>query len=124
MLVEQSNIKKYPATRDGFGSRDFHSKCDRHRNTLTIFKAKHGSYIFGGFASVSWDIKGSFKTDRTAFVFSLTNKDNTPLKMKIDPNRHEYAIFCHFEYGPSFGNDILIINHANTTRSHTRLSDP
>jgi len=37
MLVEQSNIKKYRATRDGFGSQDFHSMCDRHRNTLTLY---------------------------------------------------------------------------------------
>jgi hypothetical protein len=30
----------YRGTRDGFGSRDFHSKCDGHKNTLTVCKAK------------------------------------------------------------------------------------
>ena len=45
----------YRATRDGFGSDDFHSKCDGQPNTLTIFKAKESSYIFGGFTTVMWD---------------------------------------------------------------------
>jgi hypothetical protein len=48
-------------------------------------------------------------------MFSLTNKDNQPLKMKIDPNQHEYAILCHSEFGPSFGDDINIADNANTT---------
>jgi len=30
----------YRGTRDGFGSYDFHSNCDGHSSTLTIFKAK------------------------------------------------------------------------------------
>ena len=106
-------------TRDGFGSDDFHSKCDGHWNTLTIFKAKQSSYIFGGFSSVSWEspANGKYKSDPNAFIFSLTNKENQPIKMKIDPNKHEYAIGCHSEYGPIFGggHDICIANNANTT---------
>jgi hypothetical protein len=45
----------YRGTRDGFGSNDFHSKCDGHSNTLTILKAEQSSYIFGGFALVKWE---------------------------------------------------------------------
>ncbi len=41
----------YRGTRDGFGTNDFHSKCDGHSNTLTIFKAKGSVFIFGGI----WD---------------------------------------------------------------------
>jgi hypothetical protein len=37
------------------------------------------------------------------------------LKIKIHPNRHEYAILCHSEYGPLFGWDIYIADNANTT---------
>jgi hypothetical protein len=107
----------YRGTRDGFGSREFHAKCDGHSNTLTILKAKGSSYVFGGFTSVSWesptDIK--WKSDRNAFIFSLTNKDNQPLKMKVNPNRHHYAICCHSLLGPLFGNDICIDNNANKT---------
>ena len=35
--------------------------------------------------------------------------------MKVHSNRHEYAIYCHSEWGPSFGPDIIINNNANTT---------
>jgi len=33
----------YRGTRDGFGSDDFHSRCNGHANTLTILKAKQSS---------------------------------------------------------------------------------
>ena len=105
----------YRGTRDGFGADDFHSKCDGLHNTLTIVKAKGSESIFGGFTSASWDSFSGDKSDPNAFIFSLTNKDNKPLKMKIDPNRHEYAIYCHSVCGPTFGDDIVIENNANTT---------
>jgi hypothetical protein len=105
----------YRGTRDGFGAKDFHSKCDGHSNTLTILKAKQSKFIFGGFTAMSWDSTSGYKSDRNAFIFSLTNKDNKPLKMKIDPNRHEYGIVCDSEWGPTFSDDIHIANNANTT---------
>jgi hypothetical protein len=105
----------YRGTRDGFGSNDFHSKCDGHANTLTILKAKGSSFIFGGFTAVGWDSTSKCKSDANAFLFSLTNKDNQPIKMKIDPNGHHRAIGCSTDYGPTFGCDICIANNANTT---------
>ena len=109
----------YRGTRDGSGSRDFHSRCDGHSNTLTILKAKQSSYIFGAFTKVSWEssTNGKWELDPNAFIFSLTNKDNKPLKMKIDSNRHKNAIFCDSEYGPTFGDghDIHIGKNSNTT---------
>jgi hypothetical protein len=114
----------YRGTRDGFGAKDFHSRCDDHSNTLTIFKAKESGFIFGGFTSVSWDSSSYYKSDRNAFLFSLTNKDNQPLKMKVNPNQHQYAIGCHSEWGPIFGYDIFIANNANTTMdSYSNLGD-
>jgi hypothetical protein len=77
----------YRGTRDGLGAQDFHSRCDNKSPTLSIFKAHDSSYIFGGFTTVSWDSTSEFKSDPNAFVFSITNKDNTPLKMKVDPNK-------------------------------------
>ncbi len=107
----------YRGSIDGFCSGDFHSRCDGHSNTLTLLKAKESKFVFGGFSSVDWDSSDDFKSDPNAFIFSLTNKDNQPLKMKIDPNEHEYAIICNPECGPSFGfvGDIIITNNANTT---------
>jgi len=105
----------YRGTRDGFGSNDFHAKCDGHSNTLTIIKAKESEFIFGGFTTVDWDTTGQWKSDPVAFIFSLTNKDNQPLKMTIDRNAVEYAICCNSELGPTFGDDIRIANNGNTT---------
>ncbi len=117
-LCEFSSDEKwtllYRGSRDGFGAADFHSKCDDHSNTLTIFKAKGSSYIFGGFASITWESSGGFKSDPNAFLFSLTNKDSQPCKMKqIDTNQ---SIYCFSDYGPIFGdNDFYICDFANTT---------
>jgi hypothetical protein len=105
----------YRGTRDGFGAVDFHSKCDNKSPTLSICKAHESSFIFGGFASVSFNGSETWKSDPSAFLFSLTNKDNKPLKMNIDPNRHNRAIQCILSYGPTFGDDICIANNANTT---------
>ena len=114
----------YRGTRDGFGSDVFHSKCDGHTNTLTLFKAKQSSYIFGGFASVDWDSSMKCKSDPNAFLFSLTNKDNTPMKMKVDLNYEDRAIRCDSELGPSFGFDVNVVNNANTSiDSYSRLGD-
>jgi hypothetical protein len=108
----------YRGSRDGFQGKDFHWKCDGHANTLTIVKAKESSYIFGGFTTVHWEssTSGKWKSDPNAFIFSLTNKDNKPVKMKIiDPNKHQSAIRCHFEYGAHFVYGFCIANNANTT---------
>jgi hypothetical protein len=109
----------YRGTRDGFEPHDFHSKCDGHSNTLTILKAKGSEFVFGGFTSVSLDSAIIWKSDPNAFLFSLTNKDDKPLKIKCDPNEHHRAIYCHSEYGPTFGygHDVFIGNNANTTGS-------
>jgi hypothetical protein len=107
----------YRGTRDGFGASDFHSKCDGHSNTLTLLKAKESSYIFGGYTTVNWEScpnPGKYKSDPNAFIFSLTNKDKTPLKMKVNPNSHEYAIYFHSEMGPAFSLSINIANDSNT----------
>ena len=104
----------YRGIRDGFRAANFHSKCDGNSNTLTIFKAEGSSYIFGGFTSITWDGSSGWKIDPKAFLFSLTNKDNQPSKMRqINTTK---SIFCNSGYGPTFGSgyDICICNNANT----------
>jgi hypothetical protein len=105
----------YRGSRDGFGAANFHARCDNHNNTLTILKAKGSSFIFGGFTSVTWNGSGQYKSDPSAFLFSLTNKDNQPCKMRQINAQH--SICCFPEFGPIFGggHDIFICNNANTT---------
>jgi hypothetical protein len=110
----------YRASRDGFLAKDFHEKCDGKPKTLTIFKAKDSSFIFGGFTSAAWESlsQGQHKSDQTAFIFSLTNKDKQPFKSKIQPNQHGHAILCCSKEGPSFGLiDIMINNSFNSDLS-------
>jgi hypothetical protein len=108
----------YRGTRDGFGAANFHSNCNCYSITLTIVKAKGSSYIFGGFASSNWgNLRWDpFNTDPNAFLFSLTNKDNQPRKMKQISNTNE-SIICRSNYGPTFGagHDLHICSYANTT---------
>ena len=62
--------------------------------------------------------------DFTCNVLSLTNKDNQPCKMKIDPNRHQYGIYCHPECGPTFGYrnaDVQISSNSNTNMCYSYL---
>jgi hypothetical protein len=105
----------YRATRDGFSAANFHSKCDGHSNTLTLFKAKETSHIFGGFTSISWESFGQYKSDPNAFLFSLTNRDNQPCKIRQIYKSN--SIYCGSYFGPifGFGDDIHIGNNANTT---------
>jgi hypothetical protein len=105
----------YRGTRDGFGAANFHSKCDGQKNTLTILEAHGTSYIFGGFKSIGWKSSGGYKSDPNAFLFSLTNRDNQPCKIRQINTMH--SIYCASGYGPTFGggNDIYICDYANTT---------
>ena len=45
----------FRASRDGFATETFHSKCDNKGPTVTIVKS--GNNIFGGFTEISWDSK-------------------------------------------------------------------
>jgi hypothetical protein len=106
----------YRGSRDGFGAKAFHSKCDNKSPTLSICKAHESSYIFGGYTTITLNGSKIYKSNPSAFLFSLTNKDNKPVKMKIDPNQHQFAIQCSLSSGPIFGGcDIAIANNTNTT---------
>jgi hypothetical protein len=44
----------YRGSRDGFGGRDFHGKCDGRPNTLTVILDAGGN-AFGGFTPAAWE---------------------------------------------------------------------
>ncbi len=43
------------ATRDGWSASTFHSNCDKKKPTVTIVKVNQ--YVFGGYATASWEGK-------------------------------------------------------------------
>ena len=108
----------YKASRDGFSAENFHSKCDGFQNTLTIIKVKDSSNIFGGYTTAAWDSSNTNKKDEHAFIFSLVNKENKPVKINIDQTKVKYAIECNASYGPIFGaDDFLVASNSNQSKA-------
>jgi hypothetical protein len=102
-------------------AKDFHAKCDGHTRTLTLCQAFGSDFIFGGYTNVCWSSSNQYKADLDVFIFSLTNKDQSPCKIRVDSKCVQYAICCHREYGPTFGqgHDIHIANEANRMGDET-----
>jgi hypothetical protein len=102
-------------SRDGFGARAFHRRCDGHAGTLVVIRDSGGS-VFGGFTPVAWETRvwngissvgnNCFKEDPTlkSFVFSLRNPSNTPpMAFQLKRQYSFRAICCGADCGPVFG---------------------
>jgi hypothetical protein len=90
----------YQATKDGFSSSMFHSKCNGILGTLVVVRAGENQ-IFGGYTEQDWSGNYQYKYDSNAFLFSLVNTFNISVKMSI--NLPQYAILAYTSYGPTFG---------------------
>lgn len=108
----------YRASRDGFGQADFHRLCDDQGPTMCIMKS--GSYIFGGYTSVSWKGYGNVETkaDSSAFLFTLINPHGiTPTKYPV--SKPLTAIELWPGFGPVFGTntgsgcDLVLVDQCN-----------
>ena len=92
----------YKASKDGFGVKDFHRKCDGISKVVVLIKAN--DFLFGGYTPQSWNSRNYKERwvycDQT-FIFSLSNPQNKPTIFKsVQP---QYS-FCDFaSYGPCFG---------------------
>ncbi len=86
---------------------------------MTIIKTTNGC-VFGGFTAQLWSGHET-KIDADAFVFSLINKENAPIRINCLPNRK--AIHCVPTFGPVFGmGDIFLYSNSNTrNNNYTRL---
>ena len=117
---KELNVRKwsllYRGSRDGFRGSDFHSRCDNKPCTLTILKSTSDN-IFGGFTSSQWKSigTGEYGYDKNAFIFSLVNKENSPLLFEHSSN-DKNSIGSFEPFGPIFGagNDICIYDCSNT----------
>ena len=84
-------------------------------------------FVFGAYTSIPWASPSSpweWKRDPKAFLFTLTNPSNMPLKLKIKAG--EPNAVCHQSgWGPKFGiGDLVVSNESNTNmrswvRSHS-----
>ena len=60
---------------------------------------------------VSRHLHNAAKQDSKAFIFSLTNKENKPCKIKT--KNASQSIWCDPSSGPSFSSDIYIADRAD-----------
>jgi hypothetical protein len=103
-------------TRDGFGGRDFHNRCDGHANTLMIIEDVDGN-VFGGYTPVAWESPRGHchKTDESAksFLFTLKNPQGLPAqKFPLKEEEKRRAINCFPWRGPGFGHGCdLFVSH-------------
>ena len=75
---------------------DFKSLCYNKGPTLILARAKDTGRRCGGFTEADWDDSGTYKTDATAFLFSLNSDQIYPV---VDSAK---AIYCDSN-GPRFG---------------------
>ncbi|XP_022808130.1 BTB/POZ domain-containing protein KCTD18-like [Stylophora pistillata] len=116
----------YRTSRDGWASFNFHSCCDNKGPTVTVIKS--GDYIFGGYSEHPWKSygSGSFKRALTSFLFSLVNPGGLPpTKISLIPGKELNSIYCHSNYGPTFGGnyDLYVANAPNSCNCCTDLGD-
>ncbi|CAD8200159.1 unnamed protein product [Paramecium pentaurelia] len=98
----KNSILIYTGTKDGLNNQQYWSKVNGKGNLLMVFKSK-SDHILGAYSPCIWEsCCGKYVADNTlsSFIFSQTNDQVFPL-MK---DTKKYAIFCHSNYGPIFGN--------------------
>lgn len=81
-----------------FLAQKFHEKCDGVGNTLTIVRTEYGKTIFA-YAAPNWSSDNVYVKDpsKNSCIILLDIKKKIPL---IEQSK---SIFCHAEYGPTFG---------------------
>jgi hypothetical protein len=116
-------------SRDGFGTRDFHRRCDGHANTLTVILDTDGN-IFGGFNPLEWesriakseyDWSNLWKADPSlkSFLFTLKNPHNFPARrFALKAEMKNKAVSCDSWCGPDFF-DISVSNYCNENTDST-----
>ncbi|XP_046564042.1 interferon-induced protein 44-like [Haliotis rubra] len=82
---------------------EFHKRCDKSEPTVTIFYT-NGDSVFGGYTRQTWQPSSNqeYKHDKRAFLFQLFKRATfNPKKYPVEA--HRCAIYCHSDYGPTFG---------------------
>ncbi|RNA44684.1 tldc domain-containing [Brachionus plicatilis] len=105
----------YRASRDGFGAKDFHLKCDGKFNTLTLIKTTKGD-ILGGYATTVWSSINEYLTDQNSFIFILKNKQNNFILIP------DVGLLNSPKLGPCFGSDYIKISNKSNLNSRSKLN--
>jgi len=102
----------YRASKDGFSSSTFHSKCNGKGPTFTIMTNDKGRKA-GGYMTSSWHSSSNYIYDSEAFLFSLS--DNKVFDVRYP----QYAGYGNNSYGPTFGAGHDIYVNSSMKRGYT-----
>jgi hypothetical protein len=86
----------YRATRDGFFMNIFHRLCDNRVQTVSVIRS-HMNSVFGGYTAQTWNGNG-YKTDTTAFLFSLRRRGVTNSE-RFNVTSSSWAIYAQTSFG-------------------------
>lgn len=107
----------YRASQHNFSASAFHSACDGKKNTITVVKTEFGNLV-GGFCAIPWRSPGQWEYEddpqNETFLFSLGKQLEG---LKFEPVKRKFTVGMHREYGPCFGDDLVIYDKANTSRA-------
>jgi hypothetical protein len=107
ILNEFRNWKHKLLYRDswnGFGSLDFHAKCDGQSHTITLIRTTK-NLIFSVYTPLSWDSMSGSKPDSShrSFMFKIISPHNRmSRKFTLKPDHSQCSIYCNSSYGPIF----------------------
>ena len=94
MTGVKNTVLLYRASRNGFTNAAFHAKCDGRARTITIIKTRD-NYVFGGYTEASWDSTSGYKTDTTAYIFSLRRNGVSGFSQYfVSSSYYRYAIYA------------------------------
>ncbi|RGB27782.1 hypothetical protein C1646_798226 [Rhizophagus diaphanus] len=94
----------YRSSQDGIDTLSFHKNCDNKGATIWIAKVKNSTQLIGGYNPLDWDQSWSWKTTADSFIFNFTNGKNISTAKMSYVNKHNYAVLCNKNYGPTMGN--------------------
>ena len=129
----------YRGTRDGDSAKEFHKRCDKIGQNITLVKTDKDK-IFGGFTKCNWEIpekclkemeeedteSGIQKKDEYSFCFTLGSEKKI---YEHCEEEEKEAIFCSPKFGPTFCSNIFAVynkflkNGGYSTKKETSCFD-
>ncbi|KAF0450239.1 btb/poz domain-containing protein 19-like [Gigaspora margarita] len=108
--IKYNFILLFRSSRDGLTSQKFHQKCDNKGATIFIAKISNSSTpLIGGYNPLDWNGNGQYKITTDSFLFSLSDLNNPQTAKLGHVINSNYAVYCHNNYGPTFGGGPAIV---------------
>jgi hypothetical protein len=108
-------------SKDGFTPKKFHDLCNNRSGTVIFIKVKGTEEMLGGYNPTVWQSAGHYFHNKYSFIFSYKNKNNFKDAILSNVENANRAIDNRYRnYGPSFGEDLLMWA-ANDTNNYENV---